>query len=257
MKLIIIFFLLFFSFSVNSNGFTSYPPSRQLVCNRNPINNIWVDEIGSGIIDPHCKAAYGHVFEKFNNSKDGANAARLQFIKSDEMKVFIPYYKKGFEELKKKVPEHLCCAANMDKYSALGNKKGFTIRYNWPATEFQYDLKTNTTIIPFEFCATKLPEKNVSSYWEFYLSKDYDKEIDKMKWEDMELVAKHYNIKPSVNTNPFCTSSNVYKMNIKVPSRKERSTVLLVRWQLETPDGECIINCSDIKFKNQIRIKKT
>ncbi|KAK5584132.1 hypothetical protein RB653_005739 [Dictyostelium firmibasis] len=242
------YFILLIAFLslVNGHGYSIYPPARQYVCISNPKNSIWWPVDGSGIVDEFCRDAYTYVYNRNGQSQE---QAVKQFTQKNEYAVLIPDYDQGFNALKNAVPSSLCSAGANDSSLNFGDKSGMSIASSWPFTTLQCDSDNHMCKVEINYCATAVHNP---SFWEIYLSENYDPTSSELTWDDLELVSDFGNILPTHTTHPGCTSSDAYVFTTSIPMRSSPAT-MLIRWQRDDPVGECFINCCDVNFSTSAK----
>eukprot|EP01133_Synstelium_polycarpum_P010703 gene10703-12448_t len=226
--------------AVYGHGYTAYPPARHMVCVNNYQNSIWWPEDGSGILEPSCRAAFQYVRNKYNGNSD---AARTQYVQSNEYSVMIPNYSQGYSALTAAVPDTICGAHAINANAQFGDKSGFSIAANWKPTSIKVNsTSVNSKVIEYQWCATAAHSPN---FWEFYVSKvGYNYANAPLTWADLQLIQVSTNLQPVQQQVPNCSSGQIYKLNLTLPARFNPTT-LVTRWQRDDPAGECFINCSD------------
>ncbi|AUY34113.1 chitin-binding protein [Pseudomonas sp. PONIH3] len=235
------------------HGAMEVPVARQLAC-FNAQDYHWPED-GSGIKSPGCKAAYQHVYRKFDNN---AQQATYQFIQWHEVSKNIPEYDK-IEEVKKAIPDgQLCSAGNVvaaDSLSKVRNAlleilRKLKLDSNWlyllvndksgldqPAEWATQELRKgadNKVHMSYKIEAVHNP-----SYWEIYVSKPgYNPAERALKWDDLELVQEIGDV-PPVN--------GYYELEVDLKNHIGKR-VIYSRWQRKDPAGEGFYNCSDVNI---------
>ncbi|MDN4499380.1 lytic polysaccharide monooxygenase [Pseudomonas mosselii] len=228
------------------HGAMEVPVARQLACyNAQDFN--WPED-GSGIKSPGCKAAYQHVYRKFNNN---AQQAVYQFNQWHEVSKNVTDYR-NIEAVKKAIHDgQLCSAGNVvdaaevrkaqgevnrsapnKQLLVLANdKSGLDQPAEWATQELRKDAN-NKVHMRYKIQAVHNP-----SYWEIYVSKPgYNPAERALKWDDLELVQEIGDV-PPVN--------GYYELEVDLKNHSGKR-VIYSRWQRVDPAGEGFYNCSDV-----------
>ncbi|MGB9089965.1 MAG: lytic polysaccharide monooxygenase [Pseudomonas farsensis] len=230
------------------HGAMEVPASRQLACHKAGDYNWPLD--GSAIKSPGCRAAYQHVYKKFDND---ASQAVFQFNQWHEVSKNVSDYR-NMDAVKAAIPDgQLCSAGNhvapakrngliawLNKLKSLlgfrvlvNDKSGLDVAADWRAYDLQKDAN-NKVQMHFKIMAEHNP-----SYWEIYVSKDgYDASTRPMKWDDLELVAQIGDTQPS---------NGYYLLDVDLKNYTGKR-VIYTRWQRDDAAGEGFYNCSDVNI---------
>ncbi|MFJ4442518.1 lytic polysaccharide monooxygenase auxiliary activity family 9 protein [Pseudomonas sp. NPDC089422] len=235
------------------HGAMEVPVARQYAC-YNAQDYYWPED-GSGIKSEGCRAAYQHVFKKYDND---AQQAVYQFNQWHEVSKNVTDYN-NMAAVKAAIPDgQLCSAGNdPDKSDAtkllksinnlaeksnsgsigvtalVNDKSGLDQRADWAA---QILKKGADNKADFRF---KIMAPHNPSFWQIYVSKpDYDPKQRPLKWDDLELVQEIGDVQP-VN--------GYYEMKVDLKENTGRR-VIYTRWQREDAAGEGFYNCSDVNI---------
>ncbi|NQD75659.1 lytic polysaccharide monooxygenase [Pseudomonas sp. CM27] len=231
------------------HGAMEVPIARQYACYK--AQDYYWPEDGSKIKGDGCRAAYQHVFKKYDS--DAVQAA-YQFNQWHETSKNVMDYN-NMEAVKAAIPDgQLCSAGNApDKITVtalltriksvlkggigvttlVNDKSGLDQPANWTPYEL---VKGADNKADFRF---KIMAPHNPSFWQFYVSKPgYDPTTQVLKWDDLELVHEEGNVQP-VNGH--------YEMQVDLKENTGRR-VIYTRWQREDSAGEGFYNCSDVNI---------
>jgi predicted carbohydrate-binding protein with CBM5 and CBM33 domain len=237
---------------VIGHGYMTFPIARQYRCLL--ANDFWWPEDGSGIQDPMCRAAYQYVFNKvyneFGDRSNAASAAQYMLQQANEYAALAgPNYSDKCHIKQNVVPSYLCAAGAHDwNIIPFGDKSGMDVSGSWTPTVLPLpDNNQNVVPLELEFCPTAIHEP---SYYELYITKPgFNVYIDKVVWDNLDLIFNNTVPLRERLPNSICTaSSQVYRFTVPIPVRQTQF-VLYVRWQRIDPVGEGFYNCIDAVFE--------
>ncbi|MFJ9994236.1 lytic polysaccharide monooxygenase [Pseudomonas putida] len=235
------------------HGAMEMPIARQFMCFQ--AGGYYWPYDGSGIRDAGCRAAYQHVYGKF---QDDPQQAAYQFEQWHEVSTTVEDYNNP-EAVKAAIPDGTLCSAGnvVDRQQIpelqqmisdfintlhgrsvgievnVNDKSGLDQPANWTVQTLTKDRENKVTM------TYRIAVPHSPAFWEIYVSRaGYDPTRQPLTWADLEAPQRLDEV-PAVDGK--------YELKVDLGQHSGRR-IIYSRWQRVDAAGEGFYNCSDVNI---------